>query len=595
MRSQSFYCEALQQRLYWSVSVYRAALALLLLIALCYGFIRPAQLFAANAQPHAQESLVTQEIYYRLPEAAQVFFVWGVDGWAVAPEQFWPNGTEVRQKVLYTPMTLSDHGFVVELQVPRGTTIDYNFQITKKQDGTEIDIWDANYDTQDDYHTVVELPGTVEIEATQRIRQEVIGELGDRVIPWRGLLGLLLGFGLVFSGIATYNRTSRSDAKLFEYIRSDIAKIIFFVVLTRVMLLFIGYLAQASYMNENQLYVSFDSAYLKQELSAFGRADVSWYMDIAKNGYEHRPYSDEKQANWAFYPLWPAMLWVSNSIFSDTLIPGLIISNVLFVLAVVWLYKLLMLDYDKDIALSTAILVVIFPFSYFCSRPGPEALFFLLVVTSLYCAKKKRWILAGLLGALATLSRLQGILLLLPLLYIYYKQYKASAVGKTKLLALSLMPIALFSFMLFLYALTGNLFASFDIQKIWDNNTTYPFDSLARFIASPNIIHYYGFDMSVVAFMFVFCSVILTAIMIKWPGMPKEYLIYTLLSMFLIITRDTTAGSLRYLVPVFPLHLTLALMVHKRRMFYDTVFFAFVALQLFYFLAFVHQYNWAAN
>jgi len=595
MSSQTLYCKALQQRLYWSVGLNRGVRVLVLLIALWYGFVRPTPLFASGALPFYQEELISQEIHYRLPEAAEVYFVWGVNGWAIAPEQFWPSGTEVRQKILYTPMMLSDDGFVVQLQAPRGMTIDYIFQVTKKQDGTEIELWDANGNNQEGYQTIVEHPGRVEIEATPQLRQEVIGELGEHVIPWSGLLGLLLGFGLVFGGISTYTRASRSNTKLFEYIRSDIAKIIFFVGFTRVILLFVGYLVQASYTDENQLYVPFDSAYLKQELLAFGYADVSWYMDIAENGYEHRPYSDEKQANWAFYPLWPAILWASNIVFSDMLIPGLVITNLLFGLSAVYLYKLLLLDFDKDIALSTSILLVVFPFSYFCSRPGPEALFLLLTVASLYYAKKHQWIVVSLLGALATLSRLQGILLLLPLLYIYYKQYKSSTVGKAKLLALSMMPISLFSFMLFLYALTGNLFASFDIQKIWDNNTTYPFDSLARFIASPNIIHYYGFDMSVVAFIFVFFSVVLTIMMIMRRDIPKEYIIYAVLSMFLIIARDTTAGSLRYLVPVFPLHLTLALTLYKRRMFYEITFFAFVAIQLFYYLAFVQQYNWAAN
>src|ERR1051325_4550300 len=110
MSWQAIYYKALQRRFYFGLGLKCGVVGALLLLGLCAAFARPAHLAVAAALPYAQESLVTQEIHYHLPEAAEVFFVWGVDGWAVAPEQLWPPRTEVRQKVLYTPMTLSDDG-----------------------------------------------------------------------------------------------------------------------------------------------------------------------------------------------------------------------------------------------------------------------------------------------------------------------------------------------------------------------------------------------------------------------------------------------------------------------------------------------------
>jgi Gpi18-like mannosyltransferase len=239
--------------------------------------------------------------------------------------------------------------------------------------------------------------------------------------------------------------------------------------------------------------------------------------------------------------------------------------------------------------------MVIFPSSYFGLRPGPESLFLFLAIGSLLYARQNNWVLAGVLGALATLSRLQGVLLFLPLLYIYYQQYRSTKAHAPAALGLLLIPAALLSFMVYMYWLTGNLFASFDIQQVWDNNLSYPFAAMVQFLSVPHIIHYYGFDLSLVSFVFVFFAIILTVAMVRMPHMRAEYIIYTMLSIYLIIARDTLTASLRYLMPVFPLYLILALLVHDRKTTQNLVFFTFVSLQLFYFLSFVHTYNWAAN
>src|SRR5688572_30020868 len=59
------------------------------------------------AQPIlADNPLVTQEFQYHMPEAGEVYLVWGVNGWQLTPEETRPMGTVVQEQVMHTPMTL---------------------------------------------------------------------------------------------------------------------------------------------------------------------------------------------------------------------------------------------------------------------------------------------------------------------------------------------------------------------------------------------------------------------------------------------------------------------------------------------------------
>ena len=88
-------------------------------------------------------STITIEFRYHAPEAGEVWLVWGINGWQQAPEALRPPGTIVPDKVMQTLMVRTNNTFVITIQVPSGTAIDYGFLTSKTEKGTPVKLWEG--------------------------------------------------------------------------------------------------------------------------------------------------------------------------------------------------------------------------------------------------------------------------------------------------------------------------------------------------------------------------------------------------------------------------------------------------------------------
>ena len=130
------------------------------------------------------------------------------------------------------------------------------------------------------------------------------------------------------------------------------------------------------------------------------------YLDIARKGYG--VYQQ------AFFPLYPKLieyLGFSPIFQGRTLVAGLLISVISLFFGLLLFYKLIRLDYQKNIARRAIIYLLIFPTSFYFAAVYTEALFLVLVLASFYFARTKHWWWAGIFGLLATSTRLPGIFL----------------------------------------------------------------------------------------------------------------------------------------------------------------------------------------
>ena len=150
----------------------------------------------------------------------------------------------------------------------------------------------------------------------------------------------------------------------------------------------------------------------------FGGFDGVHYLRIAQNGYNSAVYYP------AFFPIFPLLVrffsvlipkssLLDTSMFVDPTFfyVGLILSNLFFILALYYLYKLFRIDYSSKVSWLAVILLLIFPTSFYFGSIYTESLFLLLSVLVLYESRKKNFLLAGIFCGIASATRIVGVFL----------------------------------------------------------------------------------------------------------------------------------------------------------------------------------------
>lgn len=196
------------------------------------------------------------------------------------------------------------------------------------------------------------------------------------------------------------------------------------------------------------------TAYLHNPaLWAWLNFDGEHYFSIAQNGYHALEYF--------FFPVYPMSVRVIADVFGRSVtgvaIEGIVLSNVVFLIGLFGLIRLIRLEYTPSIAQSSILLLLLFPTSFYFGSFFTESLFFAEVIWALYFARKGQWFYAGLLGGLATGTRIVGVALIPAFLLESYLQYKMDIKKYTQpVLAAILTFLGLILYMLFLKARTGD-------------------------------------------------------------------------------------------------------------------------------------------
>ncbi|MGB9911220.1 MAG: hypothetical protein ACPLKP_01300 [Microgenomates group bacterium] len=184
--------------------------------------------------------------------------------------------------------------------------------------------------------------------------------------------------------------------------------------------------------------------------SVWANFDGVYYLNIAQNGYGL--YQQ------AFFPFYPFLIrWLSNFI-HNYLVSGLLISHLAFLGALVFLYKLLTLDYSPKFIKLVIIGLLLFPASFYFVSVYTESLFLFFVLGAFYFIRIKKWWLGGVFGAFASATRIVGIFLL-PALLIEWWEDKKILNFKFKILNLIflfLIPLGLIFYMRYLLVHYGD-------------------------------------------------------------------------------------------------------------------------------------------
>ena len=141
------------------------------------------------------------------------------------------------------------------------------------------------------------------------------------------------------------------------------------------------------------------------------RSDTGTYLNLARYNYETLPNLIH------LLPLYPlAVKFVSIFTFGHYTLAGFIVSNCCLFGATWALYLLVVEQYGCNKAGRAVVFFLFSPLSIFFSVPCAESMFLMLTMFSILAARDGRYLLSGILGLLASLTRLEGVLTLIPVL-----------------------------------------------------------------------------------------------------------------------------------------------------------------------------------
>lgn len=134
--------------------------------------------------------------------------------------------------------------------------------------------------------------------------------------------------------------------------------------------------------------------------------DGIMYIRIATQGY-----STTEQA---YFPLYPLLIRLLNSIIHNPIIAGVTISTVLGVISIFVFAKYLRHQVESKDLKWVLLALIAYPTSYYYGVMYTESLFFALLVSTLLSLHERKWLLSFLFGYLIALTRVQGIFVLIP-------------------------------------------------------------------------------------------------------------------------------------------------------------------------------------
>jgi hypothetical protein len=304
----------------------------------------------------------------------------------------------------------------------------------------------------------------------------------------------------------------------------------------------------------------------------FTRFDGGWYYQIAANGYHFVVGGPSvgvgKPGKIAYFPVYPLLMRYVGRLFgrapADVFYGGILVSWLAFVLAMVLLLKLAMLDTDDEQAERAVYLAAVFPFAFFFGVVYTEATYLLFVLTAFYCFRRGWWIAGGISGAVASATRVNGILIVPALAWIAWRQAPPNSRDRLRAgVGLALVASGIGAYSLYVYFLSGNPFEWAAAIQRWGYYpggapwlalvrlvralTTHPIAYLAGERAAP-----YDALNGLTGLVFV------GSIPLVWWRLGAGYGLYMLVNLWLPLSSGQYEGMGRYCAVLFPFFILLA-------------------------------------
>ena len=387
------------------------------------------------------------------------------------------------------------------------------------------------------------------------------------------------------SGINLKNKAIIENENPYLPDRNECIKVFGYAISFRIIILILSIAIYYIFINNGNTF-SF-----QEVISNWKKWDANHYINISK-GYEFY-IEDGAYKNLVFFPLYSWLIGIVNFIINNAEVSGIIISSICYSIACVYIYKLVSLDYGKEIAKKTLILISICPFGFFFGGIMSESTFLLFSAMTLYYIRKHKWIVCGITGFLAALTRNLGVFLIIPacielieetqvMKRIKEPKYIVSIFVK-EFLPLLLIPIGFLIYLCINYHITGDWFYFIKIDKENWQQEYNPF-----YITVANIVNYIkDYDLNKAFTIFIpelIVTVFMYALLCK--DVRKNRTMYSAWLLICIIINTSISWPLsigRYMICAIPAFIILAKICEKKSKFYmPIVVFFTITFTIFY-------------
>ncbi len=305
---------------------------------------------------------------------------------------------------------------------------------------------------------------------------------------------------------------------------------------------------------------------LKLILDVLMSWDGLWYQRIIEHGYPRlvRPNItyDMPDARAAFFPAYPDLVRAV-----DWVLPGgstLAALSVNFLLGAAAIYTTGLLArhlFGVSVARRTMILMAMFPGAFVLSFAYTEALLITVAAMCLLALLRRQWLLAGVLAAVGTATRPNGVALIAACAVAAYLAIRDRREWRA-LVAPLLAPVGFVAFQLWLGHHTGERFVWFRVQtQAWGEGASFGWTAIRR--TAEAFLHPLSSPTNTITAASLAATIVLVA-MLRRHRLPAPVVAYVAVVLALMLLPATVTARPRFLYTAFPLLISAAAWFDQR-------------------------------
>lgn len=285
-------------------------------------------------------------------------------------------------------------------------------------------------------------------------------------------------------------------------------------------------------------------------LEPWQRWDTLYYQAIAERGY------GSFESSTFAPPLYPILMrWVGLAFGGDTLLGGIIVSNLAYLAALIYFYRLTRMESDERQARYATLYLAIFPTAFFYFAAYAESLFLLTTVAAIFHARRKEWLVSGVWAFFAPLARVQGLVLTPALAYEAARTWREVGMPRGKvILGLAGASLGAIAFPIYGWLALGEAPAQMLSAYTRRFRGRLAIPGTAVLVALGLLFRgeFLQADYFDLAFSLLFIGLTIWV----FRGLPPIYGVYTLLMLMLILSKVSDFEALlsvsRYVLALFP-------------------------------------------